>query len=222
MNLASIIDHTLLKPDATATQITKLCEEAKQHQFYSVCVNPFCVPLAVKLLKGSTVKVCSVVGFPLGSTTSAIKLAEATWVLEQGAQEVDMVMNIAAAKSNQWTVVEEEIQSLAQLCHQKGALLKVILETCLLTDAEKILACECAWRAGADFVKTSTGFSTGGATVHDVELMRKTVGQNLGVKASGGIKDKASAQALLAAGATRLGTSSGVHLVNSGVGESSY
>lgn len=213
MNIAAMIDHTLLKPDATRAQISKLCDEARTHKFYSVCVNPFYVTQAAEELKNSGVKVCTVVGFPLGSVPAQTKVAETKLALEQGATEVDMVMNIAAAKSNEWGVVETEIQKLAELCHQSGAMLKVILETCLLTDAEKVRACECAWKAGADFVKTSTGFSTGGATVSDVALMRKSVGQNLGVKASGGIKDLTVAQAMIAAGATRLGTSSGVALL---------
>lgn len=216
------IDHTLLKPDATSEQIQKLCEEAKTHQFMSVCVNPYYVPLCAKLLKGSGVKVCTVVGFPLGANPKSVKEAETKWVLEHGAQEVDMVINIAAAKNEEWTLIEEEIQALASLCHKSGAILKVIFETCLLTDAQKRKACEASWKAGADFVKTSTGFSTGGATIEDVKLMREAVGMNLGVKASGGIRDIATAQAMIAAGATRLGTSSGVALVTQGVGSGTY
>lgn len=222
MNLASLIDHTLLKPDATRAQIRKLCDEARAHQFCSVCINPFYVPQAAKELKGTGVKVCTVVGFPLGSVPVSTKTAETKWALEHGADEIDMVMNIAAAKSGEWDTVENEIQTLAEICHKSGAILKVILETCLLTDEEKIKACELAWKAGADFVKTSTGFSTGGATVADVALMRKTVGQNLGVKASGGIKDITVAQAMIDAGATRLGTSSGVLLVTTGKAGDGY
>ena len=213
MNIAGLIDHTLLKPEATRAQIRKLCEEARTYKFCSVCVNPFYVPFVVKELKGSGVTVCTVVGFPLGSVPASVKVTETKWALENGADEIDMVMNIAAAKSGEWNVVEEEIQTLAELCHKNGAILKVIFENCLLTDEEKVKACECSWKAGADFVKTSTGFSTGGATVADVALMRKTVGQNLGVKASGGIKDLKTANALIAAGATRLGMSAGVSLV---------
>lgn len=222
MNFANTIDHTLLKPDATRTQIRKLCDEARTHGFASVCVNPFYVPQSAKELAGSNVKVCTVVGFPLGCTPTAVKVAETKWVLEHGAQEVDMVMNVAAAKSGEWDLVVKDIQALAEACHKSGAILKVILETCLLSDDEKVKACEAAWRAGADFVKTSTGFSTGGATVADVKLMRSVVGQNLGVKASGGIKDAETAQAMIAAGATRLGTSSGVLLVTTGRGGSGY
>jgi len=213
MNIASLIDHTLLKPEATRAQIQKLCEEARTYQFCSVCVNPYYVSLAAKELKGSSVKVCTVVGFPLGCVPVETKVAETKLALEQGASEIDMVMNIAAAKSGEWNTIEREIQALAELCHKDGAILKVILENCLLTDEEKVTACQTAWRAGADFVKTSTGFSTGGATVNDVTLMRKTVGQNLGVKASGGVKDMATARAMIAAGATRIGTSSGIQLV---------
>lgn len=222
MDFANYIDHTLLRPDATRTQIRKLCEEARTHGFASVCVNPYFVPQATKELQGSKVKVCTVVGFPLGCTPTMVKVAETKWAIEHGAQEVDMVMNVAAAKSAEWDVVEKDIQALAEACHKSGVLLKVILETCLLTDDEKKRACEAAWKAGADFVKTSTGFSTGGATVADVKLMRSIVGQNLGVKASGGIKDAATAEAMIAAGATRLGTSSGVQLVLTGVAGSGY
>lgn len=222
MELVSLIDHTLLKSDATQTQIKQLCEEARTYKFFSVCVNPYYVPLAAKTLSGSRVKVCTVVGFPLGSMPVETKLAETKWALEQGAHEIDMVMNVAAAKSGDWVVVENEIQILAKNCHEAGAILKVILETCLLSDAEKVRACEVAVRAGADFVKTSTGFSTGGATVEDVTLMRKTVGPKLGIKASGGIKNRESALSMIAAGATRLGTSSGVQLVSSGVGITDY
>lgn len=222
MNIASLIDHTLLKPDATRAQIKKLCDEARTHKFCSVCINPFYVAQATKDLKGSGVKVCTVVGFPLGSVPASTKIAETKTALEQGADEIDMVMNIAAAKSGDWDIVENEIQGLAEMCHKSGALLKVILETCLLTDEEKMKACECSWKAGADFVKTSTGFSTGGATVADVALMRKTVGQNLGVKASGGIKDITVAQAMINAGATRLGTSSGILLVTTGTAAEGY
>jgi deoxyribose-phosphate aldolase len=222
MNFAPSIDHTLLKPDASREQIRKLCLEAIQFQFASVCLNPFYVPQAAKELKGSNVKVCTVVGFPLGCTPTAVKSAETKWVLEHGAQEVDMVMNVAAAKNGEWETVEKDIQTLAEICHKSGAILKVIIETCLLTDEEKVQACKASWAAGADFVKTSTGFSTGGATIEDVKLMRKTVGENLGVKASGGIKDAATAEAMIAAGANRLGTSSGVSLVTTGTSKGGY
>jgi len=222
MNFASYIDHTLLKPEATRVQIRKLCDEARAHSFASVCINPFYVPEVAKLLKGSSVKTCTVVGFPLGTTASNAKIAEAKWALEHGAQEIDMVMNIGAAKSGEWDVVEKDIQLLAEACHKSGAILKVILETCLLTTEEKVEACKRSWAAGADFVKTSTGFSTGGATLEDVRLMRHTVGENLGVKASGGIRDAATARAMIEAGATRLGTSSGVQLVTTGSAGAGY
>ncbi len=222
MDYAPLIDHTLLKPEATRTQIRRLCQEAREHKFCSVCVPPYYVPQAAKELSGSSVKVCTVVGFPLGYSPTAVKAAETKWALEHGAQEIDMVMNVAAAKSGEWDAVESDIKLLAEICHKSGAILKVILETCLLTEAEKEEACRRAWAAGADFVKTSTGFSSGGATVADVALMRKIVGQNLGVKASGGIKDAAVAKAMVEAGATRLGTSSGVAIVAGKPGSASY
>ncbi len=222
MDFASYIDHTLLKPDATRVQIRKLCDEARTHNFASVCINPFYVPQAAKELKGSRVKVCTVVGFPLGCTPTGTKVAETKWALEHGAQEIDMVMNIAAAKNGEWDIVEKDIQLLAEVCHKSGAILKVILETCLLNEEEKIKACQVSWSGGADFVKTSTGFSTSGATVEDVLLMRKVVGENLGVKASGGVRDAATAEAMIKAGATRLGTSSGVQLVTTGQAGAGY
>ncbi len=222
MDFAPYIDHTLLKPEATRAQITKLCSEAKQYKFASVCVNAYYVPQAAKELKGSSVKVCTVVGFPLGNSPTPVKLSETKWALDHGAQEVDMVINIAAVKNGEWDYVESDIKTLADACHKAGAILKVIFETCLLTDAEKTKACEHSWKAGADFVKTSTGFSTGGATLEDVKLMRKAVGQNLGVKASGGVRDAATAKAMIEAGASRLGTSSGVQLVTTGVAGSGY
>jgi deoxyribose-phosphate aldolase len=216
------IDHTLLKPEATRAQVEKLCEEARTQEFASVCVNACYVPLAAKALKGGKSKVCTVVGFPLGVSPTIVKLTETKWALDHGAQEVDMVMNIGAAKNGDWDFVEKDIHTLADACHKTGAILKVILETCLLTDEEKVEACQRAWKAGADFVKTSTGYSTGGATIADVKLLRQTVGQNLGVKASGGIKDAATARAMLEAGASRLGTSSGVAIVSGTAGTTSY
>lgn len=216
------IDHTLLKPDATHEQIIKLCDEAKTHQFMSVCVNSYYVPFCAQLLSKSGVKVCTVVGFPLGASPQLVKETETQWALEQGAQEVDMVMNIAAAKNAQWDVIEAEIKSLASICHKAGALLKVIFETCLLNDSEKRQACEVSWKAGADFVKTSTGFSTSGATIEDIKLMRSVVGSNLGVKASGGIRDLTTAQAMIEAGATRLGTSSGLSIMNNAQAAEGY
>jgi deoxyribose-phosphate aldolase len=216
------IDHTLLKPDATAEQITTLCQEALEHQFMSVCVNSHYVPLAYKLLGKGQVKVCTVVGFPLGNSPASVKELEARWALDHGAQEIDMVMNIAAAKNGDWDLVEKDIELVAKTCHQKGSILKVIFETCLLTQDEIVEASKRSWAAGADFIKTSTGFSTSGASIEAVKLMRKTVGDNLGVKASGGIRDFETAQAMIEAGATRLGTSSGVAIMKNLKSESDY
>lgn len=210
--IANIIDHTLLKPDAKEEQILKLIEEAKQYQFASVCVNPYWVPLAAKQLAGTNVKVCTVIGFPLGSNTTKVKAFEAKDAIENGAQEIDMVINVGLLKTGKYSEVEEDIKAVADVARGK-ALLKVIIETCLLTDEEKKLACELAVKAGADFVKTSTGFSTGGATAEDVKLMRQTVGNEIGVKASGGIRNKADFDKMVAAGANRIGASSGVKIV---------
>lgn len=218
--LSSIIDHTLLKPDATESQIITLCEEALIHQFASVCINPAYVSLAAKQLKGSNVKVCTVVGFPLGSTTTQIKVAETEESIRNGASEIDMVINIGNLKSGKFELVRDDIESVVRKA-QDRAEVKVIIETCLLTQQEKELACQISKQAGAHFVKTSTGFSAGGATVSDVELMRRIVGQDVGVKASGGIKDYATALAMLHAGANRLGTSSGVKIVNEAEAEKS-
>lgn len=212
MKLNKYIDHTLLKADATTAQIKELCAEALQYDFASVCVNSCHVPLAAKELEGSKVKVCCVVGFPLGACLTGAKAFEAALAVERGAREVDMVINIGAAKEGNWELVEQDIREVAEACHP-GAILKVIIETCLLTDEEKKEACLCAKRAGADFVKTSTGFSTGGATPQDVALMRKAVGPDMGVKAAGGVRCKEDAQKMIDAGATRLGTSAGVKLM---------
>ena len=212
MKLNKYIDHTLLKADATTAQIKELCAEARQYDFASVCVNSCHVPLAAKELEGSEVKVCCVVGFPLGACLTGAKAFEAALAVERGAREVDMVINIGAAKEGNWELVEQDIREVAEACHP-GAILKVIIETCLLTDEEKKEACLCAKRAGADFVKTSTGFSTGGATPQDVALMRKAVGPDMGVKAAGGVRCKEDAQKMINAGATRLGTSAGVKLM---------
>lgn len=212
MKLNKYIDHTLLKADATTAQIKELCAEALQYDFASVCVNSCHVPLAAKELEGSEVKVCCVVGFPLGACLTGAKAFEAALAVERGAREVDMVINIGAAKEGNWELVEQDIREVAEACHP-GAILKVIIETCLLTDEEKKEACLCAKRAGADFVKTSTGFSTGGATPQDVALMRKAVGPDMGVKAAGGVRCKEDAQKMIDAGATRLGTSAGVKLM---------
>ncbi|GGK18479.1 deoxyribose-phosphate aldolase [Caldalkalibacillus thermarum] len=221
--LAAYIDHTLLKPDATQQEIDKLCEEARQYQFASVCVNPTWVKRCAQQLKDTPVKVCTVVGFPLGANTSTIKAAETEQALADGAQEVDMVINIGTLKSGQHHAVEEDIKAVVKATQGK-AVVKVIIETALLTDEEKIIACQLSKRAGADFVKTSTGFLGGGATVADVELMKKTVGDTLGVKASGGIRDYATAIAMIKAGATRLGASAGVAIVTGAKasGESQY
>lgn len=222
MNLNQMIDHTLLKPEATADQIKKLCQEAKEQKFWSVCVNSYYVKLAASCLSGSGVKVCTVVGFPLGASTMETKRFEAMKAIAEGAKEIDMVVNNSAVKSGEWQYVLDDISSLAQVCHQQGAILKVILETCLLNEEEKKKICELAVKANADFVKTSTGFSTNGATVEDVKLMRSVVGDKLGVKASGGIRDAAKAQEMIAAGASRLGTSASVEIVNGRSGNSNY
>ncbi len=213
MELNRMIDHTLLKADATPAQIIALCAQAKQHHFASVCVNSCYVPLVREQLAGTDVAVCCVVGFPLGAMLTSAKVSEARQALEAGAQEVDMVINVGLAKAAEWDLVEADIRAVAEAVHP-GAHLKVILETCLLADEEKVKACLAAKAAGADFVKTSTGFSTGGATVADVALMRKTVGPQMGVKASGGVRTHEDALAMIAAGATRIGTSNGVSMLN--------
>jgi len=212
--LAKLIDHTLLKPDATRDDIARLCEEAKEHGFWSVCVNPYYVSLASEILKNSDVKICSVIGFPLGANTSEAKAYEAEKAVNDGASEVDMVMNIGALKSSDYELVERDIHEVVERAKsQKGTIVKVIIETGLLTDDEKVLASRLVKKAGADFVKTSTGFNTYGATVRDVRLIRKTVGARFGVKASGGIKTYEDAVKLIRAGATRIGTSSGVVII---------
>jgi len=212
-DLARVIDHTLLRPDATAAQIDQLCAEALAHRFAAVCVNGTWVERCSGILDGSGIAVCTVAGFPLGAMASEAKVYEARCAIERGASEVDMVMNIGAHKSGDAALVGREIAAVADVCHRVGARLKVILETALLDDSEKIRACEIARSASADFVKTSTGFAGGGATPADVSLMRKVVGAAMGVKAAGGIRDASTARALLAAGATRLGTSASVAIV---------
>lgn len=209
--LAQYFDHTILKPAATSADIEQLCEEAIQHGFYSVCVNPAQVALAADYLAESSVAVCSVVGFPLGATSSEIKAQETTAAIADGADEIDMVINIGALKEGDEELVEADICAVVAAARER--VVKVIIETCLLTDEEKALACQLAEKAGADFVKTSTGFSSGGATVEDVALMRKTVGEEVLVKASGGIKTLADAQAMIDAGADRLGASAGVAIM---------
>ena len=209
--LAKYIDHTLLKPDASAAQIIKICDEAKTYGFASVCVNPSRIALVAEQLKGTDVTPCCVVGFPLGAIPSESKAAETAVAVRNGAGEIDMVINIGAAKDGDWALVESDIAAVKAACGP--AKLKVIIETCLLTDEEKVKACQAAMAAKADFVKTSTGFSKGGATVEDVRLMRKTVGPDMGVKASGGIHNRAEAEAMIAAGASRIGASSGIAIV---------
>jgi deoxyribose-phosphate aldolase len=212
-NIASLIDHTLLKPEATSAQIRRLCEEAVRFGFASACMNPCYVPLAAELVRGSAVKVCTVAGFPLGATTTDAKVFEAQEAIQHGAREIDMVMNVGALKSGDDDAVEEDIRRVVDACHRGKAICKVILENCLLTREEKIRGCQIAVRAGADYVKTSTGFGVGGATVEDVALMRATVGPKMGVKASGGIRTYEDVLKMVAAGATRIGTSSGVKIV---------
>ncbi|MGV2941850.1 deoxyribose-phosphate aldolase [Mesobacillus sp. LC4] len=221
-DLARMIDHTLLKANATEAEIVKLAEEAKEYKFASVCVNPTWVKKASEILKDvEGVEVCTVIGFPLGATTSEVKAFETKDAIENGATEVDMVINIGALKDKQYDLVEKDIKAVVDAAKGK-ALTKVIIETCLLTDEEKEMACKLSVNAGADFVKTSTGFSTGGATVEDIALMRKTVGPDLGVKASGGVRSLEDAQNMIEAGATRIGASSGVAIVNGLTSESSY
>lgn len=216
MKLTSIIDHTLLAADATSAQIARLCQEAREYSFASVCVNSCRVAQARTLLEGCPVKVCTVVGFPLGAMSTRAKAYETRSAVEDGADEIDMVINVGYVKDGDWDGVLDDIMAVREAC--KGKVLKVILETCLLTDDEIVRACRTAVRAGADFVKTSTGFSKGGATVHAVSLMRSTVGADVGVKASGGIRDAESARAMVEAGASRLGCSAGVAIAK---GESS-
>ncbi|MCB7068890.1 deoxyribose-phosphate aldolase [Caldifermentibacillus hisashii] len=212
MEIAKYIDHTLLKADATKSQIETLCNEAKEYGFFSVCVNPTWVSFAANILEGSDVKVCTVIGFPLGATTSETKAFETVNAIHNGAKEVDMVINIGALKSGDLDAVKNDIEAVVNAA--KGqALVKVIIETSLLTDDEKKTACRLAVEAGADYVKTSTGFSTGGATAGDIQLMRETVGPEIGVKASGGVRTAADAKAMIEAGASRIGASSGVAIV---------
>ena len=215
---ASLIDHTLLKPEASESDIKKLCNEAIQFGFASVCVNPAWVKRAAEFLKGSNVPVCTVIGFPLGATLPDVKAYEARRSIFNGAREVDMVINIGALKSGDDCTVEDDIRAVAEAAHENGVLLKVIIETALLTDEEKVRACLASKNAGADFVKTSTGFAKGGATADDVALMRRTVGRNLGVKASGGVKGIDDARKMFEAGATRIGASVGVKIAQEASG----
>jgi deoxyribose-phosphate aldolase len=211
--LASFIDHTLLKADAAPEQINTLCAEAREHQFASVCINPVYVPLAYRLLEGSGVLVCTVIGFPLGATLMDVKGEETRFAIDAGAQEVDMVLQIGLLKGTEYGAVADDIQRVVEVAHPLGVKVKVILETAMLTRFEKIMGCLISRMQGADFVKTSTGFGPGGATVEDVELMRRVVGLRAEVKASGGVRSLADARAMLQAGATRLGTSSGIKIV---------
>ncbi|HEY7302588.1 MAG TPA: deoxyribose-phosphate aldolase [Bryobacteraceae bacterium] len=211
--VALLIDHTVLKPDASQEDIARACAEAHHYGFASVCINPYWVRFAAAALEGSSVRVCTTVGFPLGASESATKLAEAELALQQGATELDMVQNIGALRSSHFEAVESEARQLAQLSHSRGAILKIILETCLLSEEEKATSCRLAVKAGADFVKTSTGFATAGATIEDVRLMRRVVGRSAGVKAAGGIRTLETLRAMVKAGANRIGTSSGVQIL---------
>ncbi|MCF6464082.1 deoxyribose-phosphate aldolase [Clostridium sp. Cult1] len=211
-NIASMIDHTLLKPEATEDMVRSLCSEAKEYGFAAVCVNPFYVSLAKEVLKDSEVKIATVIGFPLGANSKDVKSYETIKAIEDGANEVDMVINIGALKNKEYDVVRNDIKAVVDATKNK-AIVKVIIETCLLNQEEKIKACELAMEAGADFVKTSTGFSTGGATLEDVKLMKTVVGNNLQIKASGGIRDYETALAMIEAGASRIGASASVKIV---------
>jgi len=222
LKIASLIDHTLLRADATASEIIKLCSEARQCGFASVCVNPYWVTLAASQLEGSAVKVCTVIGFPLGANATSTKVAETETAVRHGASEIDMVINIGELKSGHDDAVRRDIQAVADAAHKGGAILKVILETALLDNDQKVTASTLAKLAGAEFVKTSTGFSTGGATVPDVALMRRTVGPEMGVKASGGIRSLADVKNMVAAGATRIGASAGVKIVEGAAAEGGY
>jgi len=213
LNVARLIDHTLLKPDASQDQIAQLCYEARTHHFASVCINPAHVKLCAQLLKGSDVAVCTVVGFPLGATPATVKAYETQQAIRDGATEIDMVINIGALKSQDYRTVYEDIAAVVRAAHAGNAIVKVIIEAALLTDEEKVIASQLSKAAGADFVKTSTGFGPGGATVADVALMRRVVGPTMGVKAAGGVRNYADAQAMISAGATRIGASAGVKIM---------
>jgi deoxyribose-phosphate aldolase len=211
--LAGMIDHTLLKPDATMDQVAQLCFEARKWGFASVCVNPTWVKMCADLLKGATVKVCTVIGFPLGASATEVKVFEAIDAINDGASEIDMVINIGALKARDLGFVGRDIRGVVAASHERGAIVKVIIEATLLTDEEKTIACLLSKEAGADFVKTSTGFASGGATVHDVELMRRAVGPEMGIKAAGGVRTYEDAEKMIKAGATRIGASAGVKIV---------
>lgn len=212
-SVARLIDHTILKPEAVRDEIRRVCHEGLQFEFASVCVNPFWTRLAAEELRGSPVKVCAVTGFPFGATSTTAKVAETMGALRDGAQEIDMVINIGALRGGERDVVKPDIEAVVAASHSKGAIVKVIIETALLDDAQKVLACRLAQDAGADFVKTSTGFSKAGATTEDVALMRRAVGKSMGVKASGGIRTLADLKAMVAAGANRVGASASVRIM---------
>lgn len=211
MEINRMIDHTLLKPESTREQIKSLCDEALEYNFKSVCINPFWVSYANDILKDSEVSVCTVIGFPLGANTTSMKAAEAREAILNGADEVDMVINVGLLKSKEYDLVEEDIKAVVE--ESKDKIVKVIIETCLLSDEEIVKACEISMKSGADFVKTSTGFNSAGAKAQDVNLMRKTVGDTLGVKASGGIRDLKTAREMIENGATRLGVSAGIEII---------
>lgn len=211
--IARLIDHTILKPEAVREEVKNVCAEALQYEFASVCVNGFWTPFVASVLRGSPVRVCTVVGFPLGAMSTAAKVAETQIALTDGATEIDMVINVGALRGDEAGVVDADIRAVAEACHAGGAIVKAIIETALLTDAQKVLACQLAQSAGADFVKTSTGFSKSGATGEDIALMRRTVGPAMGVKASGGIRTLDDLRAMVAAGATRVGASASVRII---------
>ncbi|MBP1968711.1 deoxyribose-phosphate aldolase [Virgibacillus natechei] len=219
--LAKYIDHTQLKPDTTKDKMKQVVDEAREYEFASVCVNPYWVPFCYENLKDTSVKVCTVIGFPLGATSTETKVFETNQAIKDGATEVDMVINVGELKSNNDQIVKADIEAVVNTS-KESALTKVIIETSLLTEDEKIRACKLAKEAGADFVKTSTGFSGGGATVEDIRLMRQTVGSEMGVKASGGVRDNASTVAMVDAGATRIGASAGIAIVKGDIGTSDY
>ena len=218
--IARMIDHTILKAEATEKEVLKLCKEAVEYNFASVCINPSIVPVAATALEWTDVEVCTVIGFPLGANTKDVKAYETTRAIADGADEVDMVINVGEAKAHNWDYVYEDIKAVVDAAN--GVTTKVIIETCYLTDEEKVEACKCAKRAGADFVKTSTGFGTGGATAHDVKLMRETVGADMGVKASGGVHNKKEFDEMINAGASRIGASCGVQIVEGGHSNEQY
>jgi len=217
--IARLIDHTILKPEAVAKDVQRVCEEALRFEFASVCVNSFWVPKVAEALSGSPVKVCTVAGFPLGAASTAAKVAETVEAVRQGAREVDMVINVGALLSGERQIVEEDIASVVRASHDGGAIVKVIIETALLDDAAKVLACQLSIAAGAEFVKTSTGFAKSGATVGDIALMRRTVGPDIGVKASGGVRTLADLRAMVEAGATRVGASASVAIMEAAAAE---